>query len=305
MVARQQCTEKAYRIYSLLVHLVYYWYSLFLFSTIGCDINMVHSDGRQPIHHSAIYGEAETTNLLLQKDIDPNILADNGSSALLLASIEGHLEVVKSLIEHKAELNRIYFDAVTAVSIATTNKKYDVMRELLSAGANPDLIGPKKILPVVECTLNRDFLGVAILLQGNASLGLCKEPEPDEQADGSQENKKGEIIDSTHPLHVAIVKNYVDLIYMLLSVEDKVNFVRYELKQGAVYYFVDNDEVLDAMSDFASSPPSLQVNCRAVIRACLGFPLLVRVQCLSNLPQALKNYILMEDLSRWAEKLSN
>ncbi len=266
---------------------------------------MVHSDGRQPIHHSAIYGEAETIHLLLQKDIDPNILADNGSSALLLASIEGHLEVVKSLIEHKAELNRIYFDAVTAVSMATTNKKYDVMRELLTAGANPDLIGPKKILPIVECTLNRDFLGVAILLQGNASLGLYNEPEPGEQADGSQENKKQEIIDSTHPLHVAIVKNYVDLIYMLLSVEDKVNFVRYELKQGAVYYFVDNDEVLDAMSDFASSPPSLQVNCRAVIRACLGFPLLVKVQSLSNLPQALRNYILMEELSRWAEKLSN
>ncbi len=266
---------------------------------------MIHSDSRQPIHHAAIYGEVETAQLLLEKGIDANTLACNGSTPLLLASIEGHMEVVKTLIEHNAELNRVYFEAVTALSIATTNKKYDVMRELLKAGVSPDLIGPKKIVPIVECTLNRDFLGIAILLQGNASLGLYKDRDPDDQADGSQESKQQVIVDSTHPLHVAIVKNYVDLIYMLLSVEDKVNFVRYELKQGAVYYFVDNEDVLDAMSDFAASPPSLQANCRAVIRGCLGIPLLVKVECLSNLPQALKNYILMEELSRWAEKLSH
>ena len=253
----------------------------------GCKIDLYHLDERQPLHHAAIYGEIETLNYLCEKGIEANVLTKGGSSALLLASIEGHKDVVRSLIDHGADVNLVYYDAVTALSVAVSNKRYTVMLELLAAGAKADLIGQQKHLPIVHSTINNDIKSVIILLQGNASLGL-----PGRKLQG----ENASVIEHTHPLHIAIVKNHSDLILLLMSVEHNINFVRQQLKNGAAYYYIESDDVLHALYNVARGPPTLQLLCRAVIRQCLGTPFMAKVMALDNVPGTLKNYILMQEL---------
>ncbi len=241
------------------------------------------------MHHAAIYGEQETLQYLLGKGIDASVLTENGSSALLLACIEGNVAIVQCLLQRGAKVNEVYFDAVTALSVAASNKNYSVMLELLTRGANPDLIGEQKHLPVVHSTINNDIKSVIILLQGNASLGL---------ADNSTEANV-DVIEHTHPLHVAIVKNHSDLILLLMTVEHNVNFIRGQLKNGYAYCFVQSDVVLRALCDATRAPPRLQLLCRAVIRRCLGIPLLAKVESLHNVPTSVKNYLTMQELWGW------
>ena len=258
----------------------------------GCKINLYHSDGRQPLHHAAIYGELETLNYLFEKGIEANVLTEHGSSALLLASIEGHANIVKSLIEHGANVNLVYYDAVTALSVAASNRKHDVMLELLVVGAKPDLIGQRKHLPIVHCTINNDIKSVIILLQGNASLGMLHK---------TIENENANIMEHTHPLHIAIVKNHSNLILLLASIEHNVNFIRWQLKNGVAYYYIESDDVLHVLCDTARVPPRLQLLCRAVIRQCLGTPFLAKVMALDSIPAPMKNYILMQELWQWLD----
>ncbi len=255
-----------------------------------CRLDHTHSDGRQPLHHAAIYGESETLSYLLEKGMEANVLTENGSSALLLACIEGHEDIVTRLLRHGADLNTVYFDAVTALSVATSNQKYGVMLHLLAHGAKPDLIGQHKNLPLVHCTVNNDIKSVILLLQGNASLGLS-----DNSGDPSS------IVEHTHPLHIAIVKNHADLILLFASVEHNVNFVRRQLKNGAAYYYVESDDVLHVLYNVARGPPRLQLLCRAVLRRWLGTPLLAKVLTLRNVPTFVRNYLLMQELWQWLE----
>ena len=258
----------------------------------GCMIDLYHADERQPLHHAAIYGELNTLNYILQQGINANVFTRGGSSALLLASIEGHVNIVKSLIHYGADVNLVYYDAVTALSVGVSNKRYAVMLELLASGAKPDLIGQQKHLPIVHSVINNDMKSVIILLQGNASLGL---------PDKSIENENASIVEHTHPLHIAIVKNYPNLILLLASIEHNVNFIRLQLRSGAPYYYVESENVLHVLYTTAREPPTLQLLCRAVIRHCLGTPLMAKVLSLNNVPATLKNYILMQELCQWLD----
>lgn len=61
------------------------------------------SDGRQALHHAAMYGEFEIAQMLLENGADVNSGDNNGWTALHYAAFGGHVHVVALLLQFDAE----------------------------------------------------------------------------------------------------------------------------------------------------------------------------------------------------------
>ncbi len=248
----------------------------------GCDINLVHQDGRSAIHHACIYGALEVVEILVGiKGVDPNILTEDGKSPLLLASIEGHSDLVKFLLKHGSDVNRIYYDAITALSAATAGKHYQCMKALLESGAHPDLIGSKKHKPLNNCIMENDMRGAVMLIQANADLELITGKD-------------------VRPIKIAIVQKNEVLLSMLCAIECDINYLQNLFKEGIIYYFIHNDEMLEGLKAMSLCPPALQMLCRRKVRKLVLYPFMTKVKTLP-VPQMIKDYLLMKDLWKLIE----
>ena len=235
----------------------------------------MHSDGRCAIHHACVYGDVDTLSMILKKGFPVNALTKDGRSALLLSCIEGHIDCVRLLLQHQASINTVYFDAVTALSIAASNSYYEIMEMLLLAGADPDLIGSQKHSPLIACVVNGDLQGLAILLQGGATYTSTNPTK--------------------HPLQVAAIKGHIEIVQALAAIEIDVNFIRKMLQDGAVYYFVEDEEILAELEAMTKTTRPLSMLCRSKVRGMLQAPILPKIQTLP-VPHMVKSYLRMADL---------
>lgn len=107
-----------------------------------------------------------------------------------------------------------------------------------------------------------------------------------------------------HPIHGAIVNNFVALLHLLVTVECDVNFLQALLRDGVVYYFVKDDAFLTTLRSLAVTPKSLQMLCRTDIRNLLSFPIMSKIERLP-VPAMIKEYIAMKDVEKMFEKISS
>ena len=153
---------------------------------------------------------------------------------------------------------------------------------LLESGADPNLFGTKKCSPLMTCILNNDVAGTLSLLQHGASL--------DQSVDGSPGSTK-------RPIHGAIVNNYVSVIHLLIIVDCDVNTLRSLLRDGVIFYFVDDADVLLALRIASAAPPPLQSLCRRAVRRRIPVPIMVSINALP-VPAAIKDYLAMRDVEK-------
>lgn len=153
---------------------------------------------------------------------------------------------------------------------------------LLECGADPNLFGSKKCSPLMTCILNNDVSGTLSLLQHGASL--------DQSVDGGVGSTK-------RPIHGAIVNNYVSVIHLLVLVDCDVNMLRSLLRDGVIFYFVDDADVLLALRIASAAPPLLQALCRRAVRCPLPVPLMTSIKALP-VPAAIKDYLAMRDVEK-------
>jgi len=153
---------------------------------------------------------------------------------------------------------------------------------LLESGADPNLFGTKKCSPLMTCILNNDVAGTLSLLQHGASL--------DQSVDGSTGGTK-------RPIHGAIVNNYVSVIHLLIIVDCDVNMLRSLLRDGVIFYFVNDADVLLALRIASAAPPPLQSLCRRAVRSRLPTPLVTSFSALP-VPAAIKDYLAMRDIEK-------
>lgn len=237
----------------------------------------MHRDGRATIHHASIYGVTKVVELLLSRDVSADTPTEDGKMPLLLASVEGHVDIVRLLIKHQSELNRIYLDAMTPLTVAASGRHHQVMEVLLVAGADPNLFGSKKCSPLMTSILNNDLEGTALLIQHGANLDQVIEEDK-------------------HPIHGAMVNNYVDILRLLVSVECDVNFLRSLIKEGIVYYFVDNDLFFEELRSLSKIPKPLKMLCRNGIRQRLTIPIREKIHQLP-VPVIIQEYLAMTEIS--------
>ena len=153
---------------------------------------------------------------------------------------------------------------------------------LLEAGADPNLFGSKKCSPLMTCILNNDVAGTLALLQHGASLA--------QSVDGGGGTKR--------PIHGAIVNNYVSMIHLLICVDCDVNMLRSLLRDGVIFYFVSDVDVLLALRVVSAAPPSLQSLCRHAVRRCLPVPPLTASIGALPVPAAIKDFLAMRDVEK-------
>lgn len=85
-------------------------------------------DTRPAITISAMFGQYEITQMLLEAGADPNLPDGPLTTALMLAAEEGHADVVKLLLEYGADSNLKDLTNETALDKAINNEHVDVVR---------------------------------------------------------------------------------------------------------------------------------------------------------------------------------
>lgn len=216
--------------------------------------------------------------LLLSRGVVPDTPTEDGKMPLLLASVEGHVDIVRMLLQHGSDVNRVYLDAMTPLSVAASGRHHSVMEALLEAGADPNLFGSKKCSPVMTTILNNDFQGTSLLIQHGAKLDQVIEEDK-------------------HPIHGAMVNNYIDILRLLVSVECDVNFLRRLMRDGVIYYFVDDDHFLAELRSLSTTPKSLKMLCRSGIRRRLTVPIREKISRLP-VPNIIQEYLAMKEINK-------
>lgn len=110
----------------------------------GADIDCVLNElSKTPLICAAIYGNAETCALLLNKGAEIDAIDSDGSTALTSAAIMGRLDVCRLLIKKGADVNAKNSYGAAPLAYAASGGRTEICRFLASKGA---IIDSKNIL---------------------------------------------------------------------------------------------------------------------------------------------------------------
>ena len=85
--------------------------------------------------YAASTNQVEVAKLLLARGAQVNAIAQNGTSALMMAAREGHLPMVLLLLENGADVNYTSAYGHNALGVALDRKQKEVADVLVRAGA--------------------------------------------------------------------------------------------------------------------------------------------------------------------------
>ena len=236
----------------------------------------------------------------------PEVTTKEGHTPLLLTSIEGHLKCVDILLSHGClNINTVYFEAITALSVATANKHYSVVLRLLHAGADPNTIGDLRLRPLLSCVINGDMAGVALLLQGGASITQDIEEEHENTLEeGKEESYTGAAGVTSHPIMAAMLRSHFDIASLLASLECKVSKLQTLMKEPVMTLFERDDDTMVMLRALCGVPSPLMALSRHAIRQQLTPTVLSGLHRLP-LPAVLREYVRMSNLDCfYMEKLT-
>lgn len=228
------------------------------------DVNANDKNGISSLMISSLMGDTAILNYLINHKAKINEVDNNEKSALIMASDTGWLEVVKILVENGAKLD--HFDNMqnNAMLLATQNGFLEIVQYLLEKGANvnaQDIDGYSALMyaasndhiEMVETLANKGadlhlmdnnkYRFSAIVLASKAESYeiveyLLKESLKDTITNQELvEAKKGQA------LLMAVMKNYQDIVRLLLQYKTDVNSINRDgytsLMYASMYGFVE------------------------------------------------------------------
>ena len=104
----------------------------------GADANLVASDGTSALLWAAYHSSVELVKLLLDAGADPNMANVFGVTPLLQSSRNGDVDTVRALLAGGADSSRAIRDGETPLMAAARSGNADVLRVLLEHGADPN-----------------------------------------------------------------------------------------------------------------------------------------------------------------------
>ncbi|KAM0857318.1 hypothetical protein ACQ4PT_048518 [Festuca glaucescens] len=137
----------------------------------GADPAIADERGSTPLHNAALQGHYEAVRLLLSKGVpvDP---VDHRGTPLHLAASNDHVEVVKVLLEHSADPNKVANQIFSPVLVACYKRSLKCIKLLIEAGADvnaPGYPAPTPLMQAVNDGLT-DF--VKLLLEAGADPNI-------------------------------------------------------------------------------------------------------------------------------------
>lgn len=124
-------------------------------------------------------GDLESVTSLLESGVDPNVVDEDGWTALLFATVQRHGDVISALLDAGADAAIPTRDGVTPVQVAVQIGNLDALRRLLEAGAYIEQEVSSAVLLLAIANEERET--VDLLLEAGASAD-AQDPESGETA---------------------------------------------------------------------------------------------------------------------------
>jgi ankyrin repeat protein len=105
----------------------------------GSNLNVVDGSGETLLMKAIWKKQDLLVDLLLSKNVDPNIKSNNGNTALSLAANANEFEYAEKLIKGGANPNAVYGGGDTLLTQAVWKKQYSLVDLLLSKKADPNI----------------------------------------------------------------------------------------------------------------------------------------------------------------------
>jgi ankyrin repeat protein len=178
-------------------------------SQLGRLMSSITGNNRKLVSacHEGRLGDVKT---ILQRGAYLDARDGNGSTALILAAENGHIEIVNILLVYQADVNKADKLGFTPLHIAIRNGNMEVVQILLEYQANVNEISPTGLTPLVTA-VRQEHLGlVKLLLEHEADTEQHSTLIADASADSSLP------IGTTLPLFSAILSGNIDIVRILL-----------------------------------------------------------------------------------------
>ena len=141
------------------------------------DPNVHSNDEFTALILASEYGNQRIVELLLEKQVDPNVQnSENGRTALIQASQGGHYQVVEILLQKGADPNIHDNEGWTALIFASFDGHYQVVELLLKKGADPNIHDKEGWIALISAAQNGHQKVVELLLekQVDPNVQNCK-----------------------------------------------------------------------------------------------------------------------------------
>ena len=112
----------------------------FLIKEIGVEYNHQNIDGFSPLFlaTSTKLASIETIKLLLECGADPNLIANEGSSAIFKTVTHSRLDITTLMVAQKANLNVCNQEGLSPLILAIKKKDVVLVEDVLKLGADPN-----------------------------------------------------------------------------------------------------------------------------------------------------------------------
>ena len=137
----------------------------------NCSINGRSCWGTTPLLAAISSWDVDKVVILLEHGADVNVTLEDGASALHLAAQSSLLDIVKLLLNHNISVNVINNNHRTPLIAACSIKNnVSVVEELLSAGADINMVDKEGTSALHNAAENSDIKTVKCLLHHNVSI---------------------------------------------------------------------------------------------------------------------------------------
>ena len=136
----------------------------------GTNLDMKDGRGCTPLHHTALTGQAQMLDALLDRNVEVDAADAAGRTALNLAAEYGTPEIVEKLLAHGADPNLHPFDEMGSLNQALIKKNHRIIKVLIDNGAEisqKDTCGWHPLL--IACS---DFQSASMLLDAGADPNM-------------------------------------------------------------------------------------------------------------------------------------
>ncbi|KAJ7593584.1 hypothetical protein C8J56DRAFT_1160444 [Mycena floridula] len=126
-----------------------------------------------PLIYAVQYGHIDIANLLLERNVDPNVCDNNKRTPLSHAAQRRHIDIVKLLLEKNADPNICDKDQYTPLSYAAQRDRMGIVKLLLERNADPNVYNKdQRTLLSYAAQWGRIDI-VNLLLEKNADPKAC------------------------------------------------------------------------------------------------------------------------------------
>ena len=136
----------------------------------GADVNHVDSMGHTALMWAVRFAHSEFVPVLIEAGADINLSDKDENTALILAARLGIMKSVRLLTEAGANVNTANKNGETALSVA----KYECVKDLLSAGADVNMVPDRCFTFLLRAVDEKDEECVRLLTQVGASVNERK-----------------------------------------------------------------------------------------------------------------------------------